>query len=418
MTDSANPNAHQPLVTLDNLKSVRVTQISKFQECPASWRAMMVGEGDRQESQAARTGTAAHRVIEGYLRREFELNAWLPCADYLAREGVTEEESRQIFRYLIDLAPRQGDVLAIEEELDCSLLAGAPFVRGHIDVIFQDPDGGLTIRDHKTNRRLESVAEWRQKTQPRFYSAMVRQKWPARRPIRFEIGYVLLGKTISWETSPEDDFAVYETYQEFWDGFQFYQRTGEWPERVNDNCRFCSIRRECPTIKRATEGFQIAFLKQTERPLPEQLAWVKSVLKAVEAQCDELKMQIIANVQEAGGWIDYGDQRYSVQPSRRRDIGYRELWWKLWELCGWLGENGQRELGGALWERFNTEVNQLVNVRMGAFDRLLEDFPILKEHVEPLVKVVESETPTLTIKARKGENNDGDRCDARPEEQG
>lgn len=405
MLPTITDNSHRPLLSLDELEAVRVTQVARFHECPASWRAMMLGQGENCESQAARTGTAAHLVIERYLRREFELESWPYQQQYLLQQGANEEEARHVLQYLIDLAYRREQVLDIERELRCYLIQGAPPVKGHLDAVFAAQDGAIIIRDHKTNRKLESVDEWRRKPQTLFYSAMARQTWLGR-PIIFEIGYVLLGKVITWECPPADDLKVFDLYSEFWDAFRVYRRSNEWPERINENCRYCSVRRSCPTLQAANNNFATAFAKTAVKPLPERFRWVKNVLKTVEAHYEELKTELTSEVQAAGGSLEFGEDRFVLQSSRRRKVSFAHLQYAVWQAVCALRAAGQPDVAEWVWSDFQARLDALVTVQMTALDTLLKELPSLTEYVEPLIQQIESEAPTLTMKARKGKSDD------------
>ena len=235
MTD----NRLKTISSLDDIQKIRVTQVEGFHGCPARFKAAFLGEGNNNKSKAAEIGTALHLVIERYLCDQFELYTpeWEEYLVWLHKKGVPTKERQALLTYLQSLESMRQHVIAVEWEFPLSLVSGAPDIVGHIDATFCNEQGGITIRDHKSNRQFEGVSEWKKKFQPILYAIGVSEHYPGH-AITFEIGYIILGEVVSWNISVEE-LAIYKQhltrrYAEMWEEILVYRRTGEWPERPND----------------------------------------------------------------------------------------------------------------------------------------------------------------------------------------
>jgi hypothetical protein len=390
MSAPVTDNSHRFLESLDQIDRFRVTQVASFAECPARWRANMLGLGEQKESPYAQMGTAVHLAIEQYLRGDVDFpEGWQDVAQMLEAAGVSPKERLQTRDYCLALADRRGSVLALETEVTLDLWK--PGLVGHVDAMFlEEVDGELTvsIRDHKTNRALKPLEWWAEQIQPRLYSAMIRLMLERRGldvSVYFELGYVNLGVTHRWRTDLADDEKVFDAYDEMLDAFMVYKRTGCWPEVVNENCAYCPLKKTCEALPRSQEQFlgKLARRAEAGQSVAARYEFARHTLAAMQSITDELRGDLLALVTEHGS-LQEGDTLYTPRKATRREADASDVYYRL-----------ESELEPA-------DLDALFTVRMGELDRLLK----VNEDWQPLlgdaVRIVESEEVTLSAKkARK-----------------
>jgi hypothetical protein len=332
-------NSHRFLASLDALDRFRVTQVASFADCPRRWKANMLGEGEQKESPYAAIGTAVHLVVEQYLRGDIDFpESWHEVALRLEAAGVSPKERLSTRDYCLSLADRRGAVLALELEVQADLHIDAPPVVGHIDCLFlEEVEGQLAviIRDHKTNRQLKPVEWWSQQTQPRLYALMVREYLRGNRaipwsvPIYFELGYVNLGVTHRWLTSEDNDREVRDLFRQMWDEFCVYERTGEWPERVNEWCGYCPLKKTCEALPKSQTAFlgKLARRKEEGESVAKRYEFAKNCVAAMQTTADELKGELLALVTEHGD-VQEGDTLYTARKGTRREVDASALDWE------------------------------------------------------------------------------------------
>jgi hypothetical protein len=393
MSAPATDNSHRFLESLDVIDRFRVTQVASFAECPARWRANMLGLGEQKESPYAQMGTAVHLAIERYLRGDVDFpEGWQDVAQMLEAAGVSPKERLQTRDYCLSLADRRGAVLALETEVSLRPGDAVPIL-GHIDALFLEEvlDGhAVVIRDHKTNRSLKPVEWWAQQVQPRLYAAMVRQMMGERDmdpPIYFELGYVNLGVTHRWLTDPAGDGEVMALYYAMLDEFAVYRRTGEWPERVNEHCAYCPLKKTCEALPKSQEQFlgKLARRAEAGQSVAARYEFARHTLAAMQSVTDELRGELLALVTEHGS-LQEGDTLYTTRKSTRREVAPSALLEEVYTLGSFTPE----------------EIDSLLTVKVGELDRLIKRYPEIDALLMPLVRTVESEEVTLSAKkARK-----------------
>jgi hypothetical protein len=128
--------------------------------------------------------------------------------------------------------------------------------------------------------------------------------------------------------------------------------------------------------------------------LIEKFVWAKSVQSSVDHVVEELKMQLISEIQANGRPLVYGNQAYGLRKARRREVGLSRLWEGLWFATQAL-PNSQ-----ALWGEVVQRLNVLTSVKIGELEQFLKEHPELREAIEPLIETVESESETLHVSGK------------------
>lgn len=392
-------NSIKTLNSIEDLKTVRVTQVANFSKCPARWRGELLGLGTPSTSKYAAIGTALHAVIERYLRGDVELftKEWEDQMLWLDSAGVSPKERLALLSYIQrHLAPIRNRCIAIEDEFRLPLVEGAPDIVGHRDCLFEDAET-IVIRDHKSNRQFEGVDHWRSQFQPLLYALGTAVQYP-KKTIVFEIGYIILGEVVRWEITPEEmkAYADYLTarYAEMWEEVRIYKRTGHWPERINEGCYHCPMREQCPTLQWAHKDFLWSFERRDDLELGQKFEWVKDVQSSINAKVEELKQQLIEEIKSNDGQGLYvGDKLYSLKKSRRRSVEFPSLYQRLWNVTQTLPQEQQSEM----WQRVSEKLGTMVSVKLGELDDFLLSYPQYRLAIEEIVETVESDSLSLQI---------------------
>ena len=402
LTNELTKNETVTVKSLDEITHTRVTSIKTFHSCPARWRAEILGMGTKSKSKYADMGTAVHYVIEKCLLHQLELftREWEESMLWLESVGVPPKERIALLRYITQFVlPYRPHLIDVEATMELPLVSGAPPIRGHIDCRFEGADNSVIIRDHKTSRRFDGVDHWRNQFQPLLYALGTAKQFP-NRDIVFEIGYVNFGELVRWRITPQE-MAVYETYltsryADMHAEIVVYKRTGQWPERINDNCNYCPLRNECSALVWSHQDFMRSFDRNVgDISLGERLEWAKAVQSTVNHKVDELKEALIEEIKANDGQGIYvGGKLYSLKKAKRRQVTWPVLWGKLWEVTQTLPADQQTDM----WNRIMERLNDMVSVKVTSLSEFLLAYPAYSEPVNAIIESVESETLSLQIK--------------------
>ncbi|MCU1528964.1 MAG: hypothetical protein JWP75_2727 [Frondihabitans sp.] len=157
LVDLADPEARVP---------VSPSQIGAFEECPLHW--FIDRFGGSTPSSAMGLGTVVHdvmehavdidpeslwrRVEERWGELEFE-SVWQSEAEKRRARVMTDSLSA----YLRDFVASRGELLGAESSFQLAI--GQAVLRGTVDRVEKQADGGVVIVDLKTGKNLPSIAE-------------------------------------------------------------------------------------------------------------------------------------------------------------------------------------------------------------------------------------------------------------------
>ena len=389
-------NSLRIVSSLDDITHIRTTQIKNFLECPARWKADILGEGKNNTSKAAETGTLIHRIIEDYLLCKFELftTEWDAIQLELEATKVPAKERTALLHLLQSLTEQRQHLLYVETETTLKLLSDFFPITSHIDSIFSRPEGGVVIRDWKTNRQYQGLDYWQNQIQPLLYSLAVSTFINPDGPIFFEIVYVNLETTVTWEVTKEhiDRYRDYLTQQYSFmrDEFNVYKRTGEWPERINEHCGFCCRRDNCQTLKNSHNEFLSSLMNTDEEGLAQRFLHTRNVYNAVDKQLAELKERLIEEVQNSNGLLEDAGHIFKTRRNKKREVSFIPLWNKLHEVVD------PSDIGLLMeW------LDKATTVKVTEVDALLAEYPDFTEDITPLIETKEFDTYNLTISPQK-----------------
>ena len=367
---------------LENLEFIRVTSFSVFEQCPYTWAFKYLGQGEQEASKAAKIGTSVHTVVENCIKY---MDGQEACADTVTNAllKVPESELAALQDYIVALAEMCAGhkLIALEHQFNFNMPNVKPFIRGHIDAVFENEDGDIIIIDHKTNRSFDSRAWWRRQLQPLLYAWAVRKLYPARR-VFFCIGYVNLGRMVMWETDPDDDIALEKRIAKNWQDMLDYADAGFWPQWSNDNCRYCQVKETCSVHVPALVNLRETFLQKVSMKSPaEKLKWLQSVVGVAEELMEDLKNFIIEEAMKNDGSIDYDGLTCSISYSERRKISASDVF-KLLNDFDVIDDE---------------TLDNVFTAKVTALDKIGVKHPELKKLLSERTSKVKSDKPTLKI---------------------
>jgi hypothetical protein len=250
-----------------------------------------------------------------------------------------------------------------------------------MDCIALSPDGVVTILDHKTNRTLESEDVWRHKLQTRLYSMALRHLWPTVDAVRFIIGYVNLQEMVIWETTREDDVETQARINAIWHDLVSFSESAAFEERLNPACRWCARQDRCGTFRGTVLEFrESAETLIAQRTIYEKYVLLTTVAKIASGLADQIKEEIITEIQEDDGDLVADGFRFRLKVNRRRVASV---------------ENILRAIGQET-ERISPFLEDIFTVKVGGLDKLAKAHPDLKQPIQAAVEVKEG-APTLEV---------------------
>lgn len=378
---------------LSQLQHLSKSSLEIFEQCPYRWASeYLFGLRDKTPNKFAAIGTASHQLMEAKLKgqsRDRSLLAKIP----------DKTERQNIVSFIDSLPPRK--TIGIEHEFRVKFRDDAPPVLGYIDHFAWHPveTEAILIEDWKTNRQFESLSVWLTKLQPQIYPWAVRTIYPGT-TIYYSVGYLILNKSVSWRTDPNQDQVVVERMSNDWD--QIVELTGgvdrvptldSFPQRLGDHCTWCPVKRSCATFRNAVhhlspESFKELVKSPAQRWL--ELKTIKSLLDdLIEEAEEELTKELLARAGEGKAEVKHGGKTISLSQSSTRRLSVSNL----------LSAVREAEEAGCpnVWEIVRERVDELLTVKIGEVDDLVSLVPELRKPVDSRLTRVASK-PKLSVK--------------------
>ena len=386
----------QQLVRASDIRTldyVRVTAVGSFEKCPRAWVDAVFHQLDGPPNKYALIGTAVHKVIESYLKGEFELIDFNTLhIPYLIANGVSPEECGNVHRYLLTLEPWRHAAMVVEDEFVIRVPGFVLPIMGHRDVVFNTDTGSIKITDHKTNRYYRDADWWKVQFQPLLYAYDARRRWPHAKNVWYEIGYVNLGATVHWLTTPEDDAFVESELARIWQRMEHHSEQQDFPEKFNEGCGYCWRREVCPTFQGELSSLKTSFLDSVaDKPLTERYLWAQSVRKAAEKLEEELKQQIIEAVEKSGGALESDTHTVSMKRGELRRAKFRQTWNAI---ANFLVEHP--ELSERAWQM----MEDVFSVKVTGIDQLCKAVPELEDAARGSIFTIQG-SPSLSVKPKR-----------------
>ncbi|HEY5873893.1 MAG TPA: PD-(D/E)XK nuclease family protein [Ilumatobacteraceae bacterium] len=246
--------------------SLSPSRVDAFTSCPLQFRFASIEKLPEAPSIHATKGSLVHRALEllfcePAVARTPEMGQAMlarAVAEYRADPEFTElalDEATEA-EFIADAAaltesyfriedPRRVREIGIELRLEAQI--GALAVRGVIDRLDLDDDGGLVVTDYKTGRPPFAQREQQRLGGVNFY-AFLCQEVLGRRPSRIRLMYLRTGEVI--EAIPSEQSVRFLTRRTaaVWQAVERACLQGDFRPRPSALCGFCSFRAWCPSF--------------------------------------------------------------------------------------------------------------------------------------------------------------------------
>lgn len=298
----------------------RATALRVFERCSRSWQERFLRWEDgavEAENEWAAIGTAAHNVIEAWLKAwasgtQVEAGGW-----EMAVSVVPERERPALVEYvrwLASLAAAGWRPYGIEAMFEVPLLGpDLPPIRMHIDLMLVRGTE-LWIIDHKTTRAHKSTDHWKDDLQPRIYAltawtlmteaSSLPGAMPAPSAMTFTIGQINTMQRHTWEADEAYHAETWSRLEAIAERLRWLGAAPpelDWPAAAWDECSFCHIKDRCAELHLSMQSLQGTFIERAQRLAPhERIEWLKGVEKAAAAM-REAEEKVLAEQIEAGG---------------------------------------------------------------------------------------------------------------------
>jgi putative RecB family exonuclease len=247
--------------------SLSPSKVASFKDCGLAFRFSAIDRLPETPSPHAAKGTLVHRALELLMWEQpagrRSLAAALVCLERAAADvrrdpeyeqldlgGVTEDEwlddAEQLVRNYFDLEdPNQ--VRVIGTELRLSVKVGGLTMRGIIDRLELDGDGGLVVTDYKTGRAPGTTYEQARLGGVHFY-AFLCEKLLGRRPTRIQLLHLREPLAISTVPSEQSSRALHQRASAIWAAVAHACEQEDFQPNPGRLCEHCAYQAYCPAF--------------------------------------------------------------------------------------------------------------------------------------------------------------------------
>jgi putative RecB family exonuclease len=254
-------------VTFPLPSSLSPSKVSSFKDCPLAFRFSAIDRLPEPPSPSASKGTLVHKALELLFSR-FDPggrseSAALSCLDDawglladdpdLADLDLSEAEwevfradaRRLVTNYLQLEDPNAVRVMGTELLLEADL--GSMLLRGIIDRLELDEDGGLVVTDYKTGRVPHQSKEQSRLGGVHFYAYLCERTFGVR-PSRVQLLYLSEPLSISTIPSPQSIRAMEVRAGALWAAVERACRDEDFRPSPSALCGYCAYQRFCPAF--------------------------------------------------------------------------------------------------------------------------------------------------------------------------
>ena len=246
--------------------SLSPSRVEAFTSCPMAFRFASIERLPESPSPHMTKGSLVHRVLELLYTNpastrtvETARACFLQAVDeYAIDPDFTElnldETQRQVFVddawSLVEAYFRMEDPTTIREiglELRLEAQVGSLALRGIIDRLELDSDGGLVVTDYKTGRAPGLKFEQGRLAGVHFYSFLCEEVL-GRRPSAIRLMYLRTGETITALPSAQSVKFITTRTTAVWKAVERACTTGNFQPRQGPLCSSCSFQQWCPAF--------------------------------------------------------------------------------------------------------------------------------------------------------------------------
>ncbi|MDQ3943935.1 MAG: PD-(D/E)XK nuclease family protein [Actinomycetota bacterium] len=240
------------------------SKISAFKSCPLAFRFSVIDRLPEPPSPWASKGTLVHRALELLMARpsgERTVDAALRDLERAGVElaahpefaglGLSPEEADTFQSEAAELVRRYfqledpTSVRPIGLELYISVQLGSLTLRGIIDRLELDADGGLVVTDYKTGAAPKEGFEQDRMGGVHFYSLLC-ERLLGRRPARVQLMYLSTPEVISMVPSEQSVTAVERRALALWAAVERACQRDDFRPRRGRLCDWCTFQPYCP----------------------------------------------------------------------------------------------------------------------------------------------------------------------------
>ena len=246
--------------------SLSPSRVSSFTTCPMQFRFSSIQKLPEPPGVATTRGTIVHRALELlFVRRSVDrtpaaLHADLATAlseyrthpDYVGLR--LDDRASEMFdhecRSLVDKYFDMEDPTRVREiglELWMSAEVGHLTLRGIIDRLELDDDGGLVVTDYKTGRAPSGRYEQKSLAGVHFYAFLCHAVFD-RIPSKIRLMYLKTGETIETAPSAQSVRFITTRTKAVWTAVERACTTGDFRPNTSTLCNYCSFQRWCPVF--------------------------------------------------------------------------------------------------------------------------------------------------------------------------
>jgi putative RecB family exonuclease len=245
--------------------SLSPSKVSSFKDCALAFRFSTIDHLPEPPSADAVKGTLVHRALELLLWEEDPGRRTLDVAtaklaraaeemrgdpEYagLGLDAETEElfvsDAGQLVRNYFELEDPNA-VRVMGTELMLSVQVGSLTLRGIIDRLELDDDGGLVVTDYKTGRAPGLAYEQSRLGGVHFYAFLCEQVF-GRRPARVQLLHLREPLTISTIPSDQSIRGLRQRTAAVWEAVERACEREDFRPKPGPLCQFCAFQAYCP----------------------------------------------------------------------------------------------------------------------------------------------------------------------------
>jgi len=246
--------------------SLSPSKVASFKDCALAFRFANIDRLPEAPSPAATRGTLVHRALELLFCEPAparSLPTALACLDRARAEMATDPDVLGLdldagasARFAAEAEALVRSYFMLEDpttvhpiglELRLQVQVGSLLLRGIIDRLELDADGGLVVTDYKSGRTPGVMHEQSRLGGVHFY-AFLCERVLGRRPSRIQLLYLAEPVAIVAEPSGQSMRGLEQRTTAIWKAVERACANDDFRPRPSPLCNWCSFRDYCPTF--------------------------------------------------------------------------------------------------------------------------------------------------------------------------
>ena len=355
------------------MEFLSASKLKKFRKCPFSLQE------EYKTNPAVNFGSAVHEGLAAFFKDGSFEKAFARKAKELEVENRASE-AMESFKFVQGLNIDKEAIITVESEDGEASYYGKHFfeiefskkwgIRGAMDLVFVDANGGLNIIDWKTGQSKEE-----DDLQLAIYALCAWKKYGSFPTIKTTFAYVQQNflQSSSWDAeSLVSALSYLENLAK-----DYIEETSkpklQWRQTPHKNCKYCSLKDNCAAYQKQLEVMpekvEIAAVPENLPKILTAIEKLEAIKKAAEAYSEELKEIQLQVIEGAGGKINYDGRTFQVKEKVSRydynlDAIFTEveklIGRKPLEICSY-SSTGAKELAKELDKEQKTVLDEIIN---------------------------------------------------------